>query len=348
MSWSDRDRSEAHRQGPARLFIVLPTWNAGPYLDEQLASLVAQTNHDWTLLVRDDGSRDDTPNTLRRWAARDERITLLADDARNLGAARGFGLLLQEAWHRGADFVACCDQDDVWHPEKLARQVAALQAEAAGSSHEPLLAACGADLVDFRLRRFAVHRPPIANNTDSESLLASRLLRNVYPGLTLVANRALLEAALPLPPGAAMHDWWLVLVAITHGRIIPQLDALVQYRQHATNTIGFGFTAQRFVRPLTQPLKHWQTWSANQRAAFHQMRELALRLCANRTAPAASRTCAQSLLDALTDSHPRALTRWFTQRCRSLSMRDRLALRIMRGASRPDDRVLVRKLLEAG
>ena len=112
----------------APLAVIMPTWNAGPYLEPLLDSLAAQTFDDWTLLVRDDGSSDGTLDQLQRRAAADPRIQLLTDSRGHLGAAAGFGLLLMEALHRGAAYVACCDQDDRWHPEKLARQIQSLRA----------------------------------------------------------------------------------------------------------------------------------------------------------------------------------------------------------------------------
>lgn len=314
-----------------RLFVVLPTWNAGWFLAAQLDSLAAQSRSDWTLLVRDDGSSDETMATLRARAAADERIVLLTDGGARCGACAGFGRLLLEAYQRGADYVACCDQDDVWHPEKLARQVAVLKQAADSHSGEPLLSTCAADLVDAELRPLGRWRPAVETTATRTGQLAKRLLRNAYPGCTLVANRALLAAALPLPKGAAMHDWWLALVATACGRVVPLDEPLVKYRQHATNTVGAGRAWSKLSRVVSRPFSTWRKWCTNQQAALYQMLELALRIRSGGTAPAEVRRFADDLLAALTGGNGDSPGSLLTRAGGSLSLRDRLALRVMRG-----------------
>lgn len=330
-------RTGATLAAAERLFVVLPTWNAGRYLSAQLDSLAAQSRADWTLLVRDDGSSDATMATLRARAAADERIVLLSDGGGRCGACAGFGRLLLEAYRRGADYVACCDQDDVWHAGKLARQIASLKQAAGDRRDEPLLSTCGADLVDADLRPLGTWRPHVEAAATRTGALAARLLRNVYPGCTLVANRALLAAALPLPRGAAMHDWWLALVATAVGRVVPLDEPLVQYRQHATNTVGAGLARSQWSRVMTRPWRTWQKWCANQQAALVQMLELGLRIRVEGTASADVRQFADELLTTLSHAQGRGVRRLLHRVGHELSLRDRLALRVMRGhASRPE------------
>lgn len=326
-----RSRTGVNSVDAERLFVVLPTWNAGRYLAAQLDSLAAQSRSDWTLLVRDDGSSDETTASLRARAAADERIVVLTDGGARCGACAGFGRLLLEAYQRGADYVACCDQDDVWHPEKLARQVASLRQAADSHSDEPLLSTCAANLVDAELRPLGRWRPAVETTATRTGQLAKRLLRNVYPGCTLVANRALLTAALPLPKGAAMHDWWLALVATARGRVVPLDEPLVEYRQHATNTVGAGRAWSKLSRVVARPFSTWRKWCRNQQAALYQMLELALRIRSGGTAPADVRRFADDLLTTLTDDRGDSLRNLLTRAVGALSLRDRLALRVMRG-----------------
>ncbi|STR61862.1 hypothetical protein [Grimontia hollisae] len=64
--------------------------------------------------------------------------------------------------------------------------------------------------------------------------------QNVVSGCTMMANRALLQKALPIPNEACMHDWWFALVAKTEGKLTFVDQALMLYRQHETNAIGTG------------------------------------------------------------------------------------------------------------
>jgi rhamnosyltransferase len=110
----------------SRVQIVLATCQGEPYLRELLRSIQAQSYSDWTLLVRDDDSSDATRQILHAAAAEDRRIVIAEDDGLRRGAAGNFAWLLQQAWHDGADYVLPADQDDVWHADKVARQVQSL------------------------------------------------------------------------------------------------------------------------------------------------------------------------------------------------------------------------------
>ncbi|MBU1715693.1 MAG: glycosyltransferase, partial [Proteobacteria bacterium] len=97
--------------------ILLSTYNGGKYLREQLDSLLAQTCNDWVLLVRDDGSSDDTVIILEEYRTRHpEKIGIVSGGKKRLGACASFAFLLAQST---APYVMFCDQDDVWLPEKV-------------------------------------------------------------------------------------------------------------------------------------------------------------------------------------------------------------------------------------
>ena len=106
--------------------IVLPTYNRADLLAEAIASVRAQTFRDWELIVVDDGSTDRTPEALRAWAAQDPRLRWVTGAHRGVSAARNVGLRAATG-----GYLAFQDDDDVWRPAKLARQVAALEAHPA-------------------------------------------------------------------------------------------------------------------------------------------------------------------------------------------------------------------------
>lgn len=209
---------------------------------EQLCSIQQQTEPNWQLLVRDDGSTDDTCDILAEFARDDSRIVLIRDGQSRLGPAANFGGLLQYGWNRGADYVFCADQDDVWLPEKIELEMSAMRAaEVEVGNQTPLLVHADLDVVDERLR--TVHpsfmgqmrlRPEVA------APLKTLLVQNFVTGCTLLVNRLLLELAIPLPAASPLHDWWLALCAAAAGRIVFLPQALVKYRQHGGNEVGAG------------------------------------------------------------------------------------------------------------
>ncbi|EUJ48379.1 glycosyltransferase family 2 protein [Listeria rocourtiae] len=104
--------------------IIMPTYNNSTVLKESIVSIQQQGYQDWELLLVDDCSTDGTRDMLRELAERDSRIQLiLLTENRGSGFARNEGL----SRARGR-FVAFLDSDDLWHPEKLEKQLAFMKA----------------------------------------------------------------------------------------------------------------------------------------------------------------------------------------------------------------------------
>ena len=83
--------------------------------------------------------------------------------------------------------------------------------------------------------------------------LSCLLAQNFVTGCTVLANRALIERALPIPANVVMHDWWLAQVAAAAGQIIYVDRALVNYRRHEDNVIGArGFIAGENIGRILQ------------------------------------------------------------------------------------------------
>ena len=107
--------------------VVVPFLNAQPFMEESIESVRAPTYPDWELLLVDDGSRDGTSDIARAHALRDpERVRYFEHPGharRGASAARNLGL-----HHARGQYIAFLDADDVWLPEKLASQIAIIEA----------------------------------------------------------------------------------------------------------------------------------------------------------------------------------------------------------------------------
>ena len=95
--------------------VIIPTHNRWPMLGEAVESVLAQTSPDYELIVVDDGSTDETTQRLRDYGA---HITVLTQPRRGVAAARNVG-----ARAAAAKYLAFLDSDDLWHPNKLQRQL---------------------------------------------------------------------------------------------------------------------------------------------------------------------------------------------------------------------------------
>lgn len=206
------------------------------FLPEQLGSIAAQQGVAWRLVVGDDGSTDDGPAILGRFAtAHPGRV--IRHEGPGRGAERNFRALIARTPPAG--LVALCDQDDVWHPDKLARAAAAL---AGVPAHTPALYCSAATICDAALRPRGVTRRPVAPPSFRHALV-----QNLVQGNTAVLNASahrLVQRAEALLTGAGvegvvMHDWWIyLLVTGAGGTVLYDPQPSLLYRQHGGNVVG--------------------------------------------------------------------------------------------------------------
>ncbi|WMP16374.1 glycosyltransferase family 2 protein [Thiothrix lacustris] len=220
----------------SRVQILLSTWNGERWLAELLASLEKQTFQDWQLLVRDDGSSDQTLRILLKWqAAHPEKLAGLLLDGNHLGSKFSFSRLVEAST---AQCLMFCDQDDVWFPEKVELQYTTLRRmEAQYGEDMPLLVHSDLVVVDEGRSLQAVSFWDY-RNFDVMQRKQAYLLNNVVTGCATAFNRAAANMAFPLPLRAMEHDRWLALVCAWFGQIQALPHPLLLYRQHDHNVIG--------------------------------------------------------------------------------------------------------------
>ncbi|BCK88829.1 hypothetical protein MIZ01_2635 [Sideroxyarcus emersonii] len=236
----------------------MATYNGSRYIDEQIESIRAQSYPDWTLYVRDDGSRDDTVQKIEQIERTDNRVRLMRDKLGNQGAAGNFSILMQTAVEENAGYLFFADQDDVWYPEKLAVMLDALrQLELKQGTETPLLVHSDLLLVDEALRPIADSFVTYSGLSPAKLNLGVLLCENQVTGCASAINRSLLELATPIPREALMHDWWLALLASSTGKIEFISRPLAMYRQHAGNVLGATSYWQRIGRFLFS-LRQWK------------------------------------------------------------------------------------------
>jgi glycosyltransferase involved in cell wall biosynthesis len=196
--------------------VIIPAYNAAPYLPAAIDSVLAQTRPAQEILVIDDGSQDDTAALAAGYAP---QVRLISQPNRGVAEAINHGVSLASG-----DWLAFCDADDLWLPEKLALQTAALAAD-------PQLG-----LVFGLLEQFiSPELPPAA---------AARLVcpPEPAPGLHLgcmLARRAVFTAVGPFSAAwrvGMFIDWYArTREAQIPSRILPQV--IYRRRLHTTNVM---------------------------------------------------------------------------------------------------------------
>lgn len=259
-------------------YILLATYNGNAFLSEQLESILSQADG-WELLVRDDDSSDGTQNLIHNRVAKGAPIIFINDGKSQLGARGNFARLLEIAGQKGAEYCTLSDQDDLWLPSKLTKQLKQMKFLEQKFPHCPILLHTDLEVVNRNLESIHpsfMHYQGIRH--EESNPLNVLLCQNFVTGSTAIINRALLDMALPIPEAALMHDWWLALCAAVFGRLEYNPQPTVKYRQHEHNVIG----AKR-IRRLMNPLKnnwlsHWAGGCVNLAGSILQARALAERI----------------------------------------------------------------------
>lgn len=209
--------------------VVLSTYNGEAHLKQQLDSVLNQDVGNFSVYVRDDGSRDGTVALLEGYE-RKERIKLLRGE--NVGVVASF-LEAIAAVPREVDYVALCDQDDEWHVDKLGRALGVLRAK---DSSVPQLYCSEYIFCDAEMNptgRSHLNRRGVSFPT--------MLYENMASGNTMVMNRALVDRVNAAGrDGVYCHDWWIALVATALGELTFDDFASLEYRRTGSNASPTG------------------------------------------------------------------------------------------------------------
>lgn len=240
--------------------VLLACYNGARYLPQQLASLQAQEDAAFTVLMQDDGSTDETMQLLETIHQQDSRFLLAADNGRHHGAIGNFLSLMAQCT---APYAALCDQDDAWTPIRLSRCRAAMEkAEQAFGADTPLLVHSDSRLISsdgaLLQESFFLHQ-----GWDKAAVALPRLLvQNNVTGCTLLMNDALRRLVVQHgdPHTMHMHDWFIALTAAAFGHIIFVDAPLVNYRQHGVNVMGASQQTQ--VQRGAKALSQWEKGKA--------------------------------------------------------------------------------------
>ncbi len=204
--------------------IVICTYNGEAYLEDQLKSLLNQTYSDIEIVAVDDCSTDNTLNILYKYAGLHNNFKVVENDT-NLGYIKNFekGISLSTG-----EYIALCDQDDVWKMNKITLMLAAI-----GSHH---MVYCDSELVDAALESVDKKMSGVKNLDTYNSCLIFAT-DNCIAGHAALITRHLYEWAKPFPD-CIPHDHWLAYIATLNGGTKYLNMPLVKYRNHSNNVIG--------------------------------------------------------------------------------------------------------------
>lgn len=201
--------------------IVMATWMGERFIEAQLQSFLQQTTEPDELVIRDDGSTDNTLEIIRAFSKKSSFPVRVLPPGPRLGYAMNFATVLKEA--RG-EIVFLSDQDDFWLPDKIERGLVFFE----NNPHIQLL------INDLEMTHSGLERTGISklNNLATSGVNKERFITGCA---TSVRKSFLNDVVLPFPQGIAAHDWWLHFCANALGVRAVLPEVLQLYRRHESN-----------------------------------------------------------------------------------------------------------------
>lgn len=216
-----------------KVLVLLSSYNGERYLQEQIDSILNQKDVNVFVLVRDDGSTDNTLNLLRQMVTCNP-LRLKLVEGKNVGCTKSFVELMRMAStfkEFVPDYYAFSDQDDVWLPNKLSHSINALPIL---NETKPQLFSADSIMVDSQLNKIPVKKRRYKFS------FGEALVCNASGGHTQVFNKKLLLEAIRVDfPPIILHDWWIYCVCqALEGDFVCETTPLLFYRQHTNNVVG--------------------------------------------------------------------------------------------------------------
>lgn len=225
--------------------IAMTTYNGERFLADQLESLLQQTLVPDKIIVCDDRSTDGTVDILERF--RQSHGIEYHVNQQRLGIKENFKKAVRLAPE--GHYVALCDQDDIWLPEKLSEAVKALSS--IDDQKTPCMVYSDLVVIDGQNRVLHSSLNSTLGTDKYEHCLETLVFGNFVLGCTTVMNLPMRIYFDQIPRGNFNHDAWITLVAFTFGRVLQLPDPLIRYRQHQLNaTYADHKKTNRFQRVL--------------------------------------------------------------------------------------------------
>lgn len=235
-----------------KISIALATYNGAGHLEEQLQSLASQTLLPHELVVSDDGSTDGTLEILRRFAAEAPFSVKVHINPQRMGYTDNF---IQATLLCEGDWIALCDQDDVWLKSKL-HEISSV------ASGDTALIVHPVQPVDAELR--AIEAQSVTTRVKFGKGPFRLATFGYFSGLGVVFRRDLVNFITHRPrfpdrhdmSKEAAHDEWICALADALGSTKKIDKELVLYRQHENNTCGAWTKKPANLYPIAEYSSH--------------------------------------------------------------------------------------------
>ena len=231
------------------IVVLMSLYNGSSYLKEQIDSIINQKDVNVKLIIRNDGSSDNSVEIINEYMKTNNNIVLINDN--NIGLARSFMNLVYYA-KLDYDYYCFANQDDVWMDNKLISGINLIK-----NKNNPTLYASNQTLVDENLKLI-----DIRYKKDPDVSYKQIISNNLIAGCTFVWNKQLQSLLIDenrKPSDELLkkriHDVWVASVASTCGEIVYDKNSYINYRQHSNNVVGVRKNSKikTFIKKFNNP-----------------------------------------------------------------------------------------------
>lgn len=210
-----------------KIAILMATFNGEKYLKEQLESIINQTNKNFDLFVRDDGSTDNTVSILNEYNNNYTNIHLIKKINDTKGQLANFSNLYKYVTKLNKyDYIMFSDQDDIWMPDKISNSINEIKPY----YNNPTLLYTNYMNYDQNTGKKTIAYPKHYDE-DFEAIF----VQNWLMGCTMVLNRKIIDLINEIPVDVDNHDYWVALVAALHNNIVYLEKITMIHRLHNYN-----------------------------------------------------------------------------------------------------------------
>ena len=215
--------------------ILLPTYNGEKYLGILIDSIMNQTYSDTRIIIRDDGSRDNTLNIAKTYRERfPDKFFIIEDNLGNQGTSGSNNILIK---YVASDYFMFCDQDDIWEPNKIEECLKVMNSLERENPGKPILVCSDAICFDENENITADSFYKSQKFFDVTDSYHKMLALNIVQGATALMNKKVLDYV-KFIPSDLFHDWWVAIITCYYGKVFYVHKPLLRYRQHLSNVVG--------------------------------------------------------------------------------------------------------------
>ena len=217
--------------------ILMTTYNGQNYLKKQLDSIINQTWTSWRLLIRDDGSTDDTLKILKEYSDRDSRIEVLENRTNKHGAYANFWWLINYAYkYKKFDYYFFADQDDIWLRNKLEYFIKYAEVQ---DANQPLLVYSDMQIINEKDEVTTESLNKVLGIGEMSGYTEFYSAGFVW-GCAAMINSALFFSAPPIDGNdkyvnIMSHDNFYTKLCLVLGKVYYLDKPLIQHRRHSSN-----------------------------------------------------------------------------------------------------------------